>query len=80
MHPLRHCVNLRRRRGCERVKLQLSACVSDVHPIESQRVQVHVQPQRTVTSLHEGYKSRVRFAHARQTELPLGTLPQLRRQ
>ena len=64
-----------RRLGCERVKLQLFVCVSRVHAIESERVQGHVQPQRAVASLHEGYKSRMRFAHARQTELP-----QLRRQ
>ena len=48
--------------------------------VESERVQVHVQAQRSVASLHEGYKSVVRFAHARKTEVPLGSLPQLRRQ
>ena len=79
VHPLRHCVNLRRRRGRERVKPELSVCVAHVHAIESERVQVHVQPQRAVASLHEGHESRMRFAHARKTEVPLGSLPQLRR-
>ena len=62
------------------MKLQLFVCVSHVHAIESERVQVHVQAQRAVASLHEGHKSRMRFAHARKTEVPLGSLPQLRRE
>ena len=49
--------------GRERVKLQLFVCISHVHAVESERMQV--QPQRAITSLHEGYKSRVRFAYAR---------------
>ena len=80
VHPLCHRVNLLRRRGCERVKPELSVCVAHVHAVESERVQVHVQPHRAVASLHERHKSRMRFAHARQTEVPLGSLPQLRRQ
>jgi hypothetical protein len=80
VHPLCHRVHLRRCWRRERVKLQRSVSVSHVHAIEGERLQLHVQPQRAVTSLHEGHKSRVRFAHARKTELPLGALPQLRRQ
>jgi hypothetical protein len=64
----------------ERMKPELSFAVADSHPIKSQRVQVHVQPQRAVTSLHKSHKSRVRRTHARKTEVPLGALPQLRRQ
>ncbi len=49
-HPLRRRVDLLRRRWREGVKPELSVSVSHVHPINSQRMQVHVQPQRAVNA------------------------------
>ena len=80
MHPLCHRMHLRRCWRRERVKPELCVCVAHVYAVETERVQVHVQPQRAVASLNERHKSRVRFVHARKTKLPLGSLPKLRRQ
>ena len=38
------------------MKLQSFVCVAYVHAVESERVQVHVQPQRTVAELFERFR------------------------
>ncbi len=47
-----------------------------VHPVEHERVEVDVEPERTVSSLHGDHRTRVRVRDAREPELSLCSPPE----
>ena len=72
VRPLRHLRDLLAARLRQRVEDELTLTVPDVRPVQRERVEVRIDPQRAVHPLDEGHRADQGVLHAREPELPLG--------